>query len=283
MAKRHKLPVFDLLETTVALTFRRIPAILKVTISSALVTFVPALVLFFVLIPTLDDNDKVFFTFSEDPGGFWLVLTGMLVLYLAFIVFYGMVSTSLVRMAALGDKVRLFNFNRYMWANIGSQIVLTLFLFVAFVFILLSLAIYAVERPGEDALVGAFIGALIFYFIFQFFMSIRMTLFYADASVTGTIRPWASFRLTARSFWRLLGLFLIVGVISYVLSEVSDYVLPMLFSLPGLEAPLWTVPEGTFLAGTWVADFLHTMLQQPIWVIALILSIALQSFLIGFP
>lgn len=283
MGKRHKLPVFDLLETTIALTFRRIPAILKVTISSALVTILPAMVLFFALIPTLDDNNEIFFTLSEGEKSFWLILTGMLVVYIAFILFCGLISTSLVRMAALGERVRLFNFNRYMWANIGSQIILGLFFFAILVFILLGLAIYAVERPGEDALFTAVVGAFVFYLIFQFYLSIRMTLLYPDAAVTGTIRPWASFRMTGRSFWRLFGLLFLAGLLSFVVSLFDEFVTPMLALIPSLDAPLWTIPQGTFLTDTLVADWLHVMLQHPFWVLAVLVSLVLQCFLIGFP
>lgn len=194
-----------------------------------------------------------------------------------------MISTSLVRMVVLKERVRLINLNRFVWANIGSQIILVLFIFAIFVYVILGLATFAVERPGEIAMLRAVISAIIFFTFMELYLSIRMSLFSPDASVGGVIRPWRSFWMTRSSFWRLMGLFILAGLVSMLATELGEGITPLVAFLPSLDAPLWSLPEGSSLSRTLVGDILDLLLKEPLLVLGFLALLAIQAFIIGFP
>lgn len=278
MGARTKLPVLDVLGEAVRLTLRRIPSILKVFISTALVILLPTMLLISYII-----GDDLFVSTATGSEDLWPLFLAFCIMFAAVILFYGMIATSLVRMVVLGEKVRLINFNRYVWANIGSQIVYVLMVLTIAVYILLGLAAFAVERPDETVLLQGVIGGCFFFFLLQFTLSIRMSLFAPDASVGGVIRPWRSFRMTRSSFWKLLGLLLLAGLVTWAATNLDDGLAPLFAILPVLDAPIWSVPEGSVVSDTFVADLLHFVLQNPAWIVLFAITLAVQAFLIGFP
>jgi hypothetical protein len=114
-------------------------------------------------------------------------------------------------------------------------------------------ALLALAGAGAAA-VGMLIVLLIGWLVFLVFVYIRLSLG-VQALILERISPWAavrrSWRLTARSFWRIVGFYLVIAIVSAIVSQILD-------SLTGLvvgAAPLATEAAVQALASGVVGIF----------------------------
>jgi len=294
MSTRAKLPVFEVVEEAFKFAWRKLPALLILTITTSILIFLPI----FLIVLALTLSDFGLFSLFDatstaeletavevTPVADWtlgvsVVLFAILII-LAVSLYYSIIISQIIRSVMYGERLWLIRINRNTFRYLLAIVVVMLLSIPVLVLASAPIGIGVYLTDATDIPEGLILAPaiLVALMILVFFFS-RLWLVPVDIVTRAKFAIAHGFKAGRSNAWRLFGVFIVVAITTNVIMLVS-----LLILLPlSMLSPVTLAPEAIETIETDPAilvDLFSASFTAPFAIAYSVLSTLIQTLLLG--
>lgn len=284
MSNRTKLAVIDTIADAFNYSFKKLPSLVVLYLSTTILIFGPILWLAY---PLVIDFFQFFTEVGEnvDPEEFaeqiipFAPIIGLLVL--GSLLQYVVITSLIIRNISHGETLWLIRINKNTFRYIVAAIVVSLLMVVVYAGFAAIIAGAVISAGENQEMLGPVVALSVLagLFVFVYFL-VRLSLIPIDVVAQSNFAIGRGFRVSRGNVLRLIGLGVIVFAAILAIAMIAQIVISILLLAGGLAffpSDLDAVEQDPSL----LIGHLMALLTSPIMVIVIVFSVILDAFQTG--